>query len=294
MNHVFLLSITLIQVLFTKLAIGYSPQIPAQISAKISPTQPPTYITKEQWKSINRFLASSNPNPIPPQQETQLRNKIYEYYENWATYKAYQFKRLHKHKCRAIPLEEFAMYSRKALYQATRKYNGSSKFVSYAQRLIIWELYHAMTDLHPITNLPKSVRLRKTLPENQTIRHRKQLNTRFVGEEEWMFDKLSSKSSTAPTPQSPDILSRYLITEHSQDGYHKITQKVAEMEPMIQKIFYLKYQSLLENKGKEKSNREIGERIGYSEEYVRKKVEILKEKFRPPFSSPLLRQIVIE
>lgn len=290
MNHVFLLSITLIQVLFTKLAIGYSPQFPAQISAKISPTQPPTYITKEQWKSINRFLASSNPNPLPPQQETKLRNKIYEYYENWATYKAYQFKRLHKHKCRAIPVEELAMSSRKALYQATRKYNGRSKFVSYAQRLIIWELYHAMTDLHPITNLPKSIRLRKTLPENQTIRHRKQLNTRFVGEEEWMFDKLSSM---APT-QSPDILTRYLITEYSQDQYQKIVQKVAELEPMTQKIFYLKYQSLLENKGKEKSNREIGERLGYSEEYVRKKIEILKDTFRPPFSSPLLREIVIE
>ena len=286
MNLFLVFSLTLSQAFIAKLAIGLISPRPAQIQP-----QPPTYITKEQWKSINRFLASSNPNPLPPQQETKLRNKIYEYYENWATYKAYQFKRLHKHKCRAIPLEEFAMSSRKALYQATRKYNGSSKFVSYAQRLIIWELYHAMTELHPITNLPKSVRLRKTLPENQTIRHRKQLNTRFVGEEEWMFDKLSSKSSTA---QSPDILTRYLITEYSQDQYQKIAQKVAELEPMTQKIFYMKYQSLLENKGKEKSNREIGERLGYSEEYVRKKIEILKETFRPPFSSPLLRQIVIE
>ena len=285
MNLFLVLSLALSQIYVAKLATGYSPQIPA----KIQP-QPSTYITKEQWKSINRFLASSNPNPLPPKQETQLRNKIYEYYENWATYKAYQFKRLHKHKCRAIPLEELAMYSRKALYQATRKYNGSSKFVSYAQRLIIWELYHAMTDLHPITNLPKSVRMRKTELGNQTIRHRKQLNTRFVGEEEWMFDKLSSMTPT----QSPDILSRYLETEDSQDRYQEIAQKVAELDSMTQKIFYLKYQSLLENKGKEKSNREIGERLGYSEEYVRKKVEILKEIFSPPFPSPLLRQIVIE
>jgi RNA polymerase sigma factor (sigma-70 family) len=285
MNLFLVLSLVLSQIYVAKLATGYSPQIPA----KIQP-QPSTYITKEQWKSINRFLASSNPNPLPPQQETQLRNKIYEYYENWATYKAYQFKRLHKHKCRAIPLEEFAMYSRKALYQATRKYNGSSKFVSYAQRLIVWELYHAMTDLHPITNLPKSVRMRKTELGNQTSKHRKQLNTRFVGEEEWMFDKLSSMTPT----QSPDILSRYLETENSQDRYQEIAQKVAELDSMTQKIFYLKYQSLLENKGKEKSNREIGERLGYSEEYVRKKVEILKDNFRPPFSSPFLRQIVIE
>jgi RNA polymerase sigma factor (sigma-70 family) len=289
MNFILVLSITLIQVLFSQLATGYSPQVPV----KITPAQSPTYITKEQWKSINRLLASSNINPLPPKQETQLRNKIYEYYENWATYKAYQFKRLHKHKCRAIPLEELAMYSRKALYQATRKYNGRSKFVAYAQQIIVWELYHAMTELHPISNLPKSIRMRKTIPGNQTSRHRKQLNTRFVGEEEWMFDKLSSKSSMAPT-QSPDILSRYLLTEDSQDQYREIAQKVAELEPMTQKIFYLKYQPLLENKGKEKSNREIGERLGYSEEYVRKKVEILKETFHPPFSSPLLHQIVIE
>jgi len=277
MNLFLVLSIALSQVYIAKIATGFIHKNPAT-----PPAQHPTYITKEQWKSINRFLASSNMNPLPPQQETQLRNKIYEYYEKWATYKAYQFKRLHKHKCRAIPLEELAMYSRKALYQATRKYNGRSKFVAYAQRIIVWELYHAMTDLHPITNLPKSIRMRKTEFGNQTTRHRKQLNTRFVGEEEWMFDKLSSM---APSSQSPDILSRYLETEHSQYGYLEIVQKVAELELMTQKIFYLKYQSLLENKGKEKSNREIGERLGYSEEYVRKKVDILKETFRPLFHS---------
>jgi len=285
MNHFLVLSLALSQAFVVKMATGFIHTAPAT-----PPVQSPTYITKEQWKSINRLLASSNINPLPPKQETQLRNKIYEYYENWATYKAYQFKRLHKHKCRAIPLEELAMYSRKALYQATRKYNGRSKFVAYAQQIIVWELYHAMTDLHPITNLPKYIRMQKTIPGNQTTRHRKQLNTRFVGEEEWMFDKLSSM---APT-QSPDILSRYLETEDSQSGYLEIAQKVAELEPMTQKIFYMKYQQLLENKGKEKSNREIGERLGYSEEYVRKKVEILKETFRPPFSSSLLHQNVIE
>ena len=239
------------------------------------------YITKEQWKSINQIL--SNPNPLPPQQETQLRNKIYEYYENWATYKAYQFKRLHKHKCRVIPIEELAMYSRKALYQATRNYNGRSKFVYYAQQLILWELYHTMTDLHPITNLPKSVRMKKTQQGNQTTRHRKQLNTQFMGENEWIIDKLSSKYSMAPS--STDILTRYLDTENFQKGYQKIFQKVAESDPMTQKIFYLKYQSLLENEGKEKSNREIGERIGFSEEYVRKKIDSLKKQLLPLFST---------
>jgi RNA polymerase sigma factor (sigma-70 family) len=243
---------------------------------------PYTYITKEQWKSINQIL--SNPNPLPLPQETQLRNKIYEYYENWATYKAYQFKRLHKHKCRAIPVEEMAMYSRKALYQATRKYNGRSKFIAYAQQLILWELYHAMTDLHPITNLPKSVRMKKTQQGNQTTRHRKQLNTRLMGENEWMIDKLSSKYSMAPT-QSPDILTRYLDTETFQEEYQKIGQKVAELDLMTQKIFYLKYRPLLENEGKEKSNREIGERIGCSEEYVRKRINILKKHFVPLFST---------
>jgi len=276
MNLFLVLSLALSQAFVVKMATGYSHKVPITL-----PIQSPTYITKEQWKSINRLLASSNINPLPPKQETQLRNKIYEYYENWATYKAYQFKRLHKHKYRAIPLEELTMYSRQALYQATRKYNGRSKFVAYAQQIIVWELYHAMTDLHPITNLPKSVRMRKTIPGNQTTRHRKQLNTRFVGEEEWMFDKLSSM---APT-QSPDILSRYLETEDSQSGYLEIAQKVAELEPMTQKIFYLKYQQLLENKGKEKSNREIGERLGYSEEYVRKKMDVLKKHFVPLFST---------
>jgi biotin operon repressor len=47
----------------------------------------------------------------------------------------------------------------------------------------------------------------------------------------------------------------------------------------------LKYRPLLENEGKEKSNREIGEQIGYSEEYVRKKIDILKDFFSPPFST---------
>jgi hypothetical protein len=104
-----------------------------------------------------------------------------------------------------------------------------------------------------------------------------------MGENEWIIDKLSSKYSMAPS--STDILTRYLNIESFQKGYQKIVQKVAEFDPMTRKIFYLKYQSLLENKGKEKSNREIGEQIGYSEEYVRKKIDSLKKQLLPLFST---------
>jgi len=287
MNLFLVLSLALSQIYVAKMAIGFIHKIPV----KIPPAQHPTYITKEQWKSINRILTSSNINPLPPKQETQLRNIIYRYYENWAYYKTVQFKRLHKHKCHAIPLEELAMYSRKALYQATRKYNGNSKFVAYAQTYILGELYRGMTELHPITNIPKYIRRKKTHQSmNQTTRYKKQLNTKFMGENGWMIDKISSKYST--TPSSTDILTRYLEIEQSQEGYQKIIQQVAELDQMTQDIFYMKYGSILENNGKEKSNREIGEHIGYSEEYVRKRIEIIRKKIRPPFSSMNLSDLL--
>jgi hypothetical protein len=133
------------------------------------------------------------------------------------------------------------------------------------------ELYKGMTELQPVTLLSKTNRRRKP-----TQKHRRS-ETQFVGENEWLWDKLSPISSIA---LSEHPIAHYLEKEEEQDGYRNIWEKVRELEPITRQIFLMKYGVLSDGgengeKG-DKSNRKIGEKLGYSEEFVRLKIQQIK------------------
>ena len=237
------------------------------------------YLSKGQWEKIQRILQHPQ---LPPVKKEQLQTIIYNHYHKWAYYKAYQFKQLHRYKCHAITLHELAIYSQQGLYQAVEKYNGKNRFLPYATIYVMGELYRGMTELHPMTHFPPSIRRRKPITLfNHTlyVKDKSQRKTQFVGEDVWIWDKLSPVSSTTP---SRDIFMRYLEKEKEQEQYQQIQRKIEELEPITQLIFSMKYGIPIREK--EISNREIGEKIGYSEEFVRKKVQQIKNHFLPPFS----------
>jgi hypothetical protein len=226
------------------------------------------YINKEQWKKIKEILQHPETTPV---MKSQLHNQIYNHYHKWAQYKAYQFKKYHSHKCRAISLQELNIYSQRGLYQAIQKYNGRSRFLSYANLFVMGELYRGMTELQPVTLLSKSIRRRK--PKPTPAQKRRRSETQFVGENEWLWDKLSPISSIALCKHP---IAHYLEKEEEQDGYRNIWEKVIELEPITRQIFLMKYGVLLDG---EKSNRKIGESLGYSEVFVRLKIQQIKAQF---------------
>jgi RNA polymerase sigma factor (sigma-70 family) len=246
-----------------------------------------TYINKEQWKSIDRILQHPQ---STPEMLLKVREIIYYHYRQWAETRAYHFRRFHRHKCRAIPLEELALYSQYGLHRATQNYNGNSSFLPYANLYVMGELYKGMTELYPITSIPAHIRRKKT-HRNQTTHHRKQLNTHFVGENEWRLDKLAWKYSIAPYT---DGRSNYLEKESQQENMEKIWSQVAQMSPVTQRIFQMKYGRALwdwagegNRENKPISNRKIGERLGYSEEFVRKNIQKIKRELSPLFTTPI-------
>jgi len=232
------------------------------------------YLTKENWGKIKEML--NHPQTTPVMKE-EIRKQIYCHYYKWAQCKAYEFKRYHRHKCRSITLPELDIYSQRGLYQSIQSYNGRSRFLPYANLFVMGELYRGMTELQPMTHVPKSIRRRKP----GLLIKRLQKKTQFVGENEWIFDKLPSISSIA---LSTYPTAYYLKKEEEQEGYRDIWEKVKELEPITQKIFQMKYGFLLEGgegEKTEKSNRKIGEKLGYSEEFVRLRVQQIRAHFLP-------------
>lgn len=239
------------------------------------------YIRQEQWKNIQYLI--QHPQTTEAMQ-SKIRYQIYLHYHHWADHKAYQFKRFHRHKCHAITLEELKMYSQRGLHQATQNYHGNASFLPYANAYVMGELYRGMTELHSITSIPKYIRRRHS-HRNQTKRHKKQLNTHFVGENEWRLDKLSLKHSTAPYE---DAWKHYCEKEKGQEKSYEIWNRLSQMEPIVQRIFQLKYGNVWEwgsGENRPVSNRKIGEVIGYSEEFVRKNIVKIKKHLLPLFSN---------
>lgn len=202
-----------------------------------------------------------------------LRNKIniimYKYYEPWAIHQAYCFKRLHKYKCNTIPIEEFVLSSKMGLHQACKKYNGKAKFSLYASTYIRGELYKALTDLHTLTNVPKKDRKKSkinfTIEEKQQYK-KKLKTTLFSKTEEFIVDKFGSLTETP-----------HEKIEHSYayiDLWYQINDILNTIDPFSKLCFYYKFDEYFNTI---RSNKQISQLLGCSEEHVRKKIANVKK-----------------
>lgn len=76
------------------------------------------YLNNEQWNIIKGYIAN-------PTTDINIRNKInkiiYNYYDDWSYYKAFNFKNFHYNKCKNIPLIELYCYSNMGLLKAIKK-----------------------------------------------------------------------------------------------------------------------------------------------------------------------------
>jgi len=214
-------------------------------------------INAYQWKQINAIIQHPN---TPKSMRNTVNNILYEKYESWAIHKAYVFKREHRYNCRNINIDDLVLYSLQGLQKATTKYNGKSYFHTYANIYIYGQLFIGLSELQPITNIPKHIRRRKEKP-NYT-QYKKRINTQFVGYDDyWIFDKTKTKKNTDDTDDTSSI--------------QEIWNQVNIYENVVTKrIFHYKYNYYLE---KIRSNKEISEQMVCSEESVRKHLEKIKQ-----------------
>ena len=122
------------------------------------------HLTPNQWGCIRRIL--SNPaTSVDMRQRTQ--RVVYTKYEDWATNRAATFRKSRGGFCRHIRKEELAIYAVQGLIRAVERCDydrlGSTPFSVYAAKWVDGALMDGMTELQPMTILPKSWRKRRGL-----------------------------------------------------------------------------------------------------------------------------------
>jgi RNA polymerase sigma factor (sigma-70 family) len=216
------------------------------------------FLSKTQWSLIDRLLI--NPNTTTYHKD-KIYNILYKYYEQWAFTKAYKFKQLHQYKCKHISIFELNNYASYGLYKSIKKYNSLYKypFDQFAELYVHSELIKAITDLHPISSIPKYKRKKGY---STTKNNSKKSNIQLIGENEWIFDKLTKGKQLENVP---------LNSQAYNDIFIQIWLKINELDTFKKRIMSLKYNFFFE---KIRSNKEVSELMGCSEEWVRQNIKL--------------------
>ena len=215
-------------------------------------------LTKTQWSLIDRLL-------INPNTTIYYKNKIYDilykHYQQWAFTKAYKFKQLHQYKCKHISIFELNNYASYGLYKSIKKYNTLYKypFDKFAEIYIHSELIKAITDLHPISRIPKHERKKGY---GLTKNNSKKAKIQLIGENEWIFDNLTKGKQLENLPFDSQLYNDY---------FFQIWLKINVLDNFKKRIMSLKYNFFFE---KIRSNKEVSELMGCSEEWVRQNIKV--------------------
>lgn len=198
-------------------------------------------LINEQWKDIKVIIQNKN---TPPFMREKINIILYEYYKDYALYKAMKFKKFHRHKCEHISLNDLYISSCKGLINSIKKYNGNSYFPKYANIHISSELYSTMTQLHPISPISKKIRMAKKIPLKNTQK------VYYLGEN--------------------DLSNKY----HNEDLYNTYVElweiiNMSELDTKIKKMLHYKYNFYFD---KIRSNKEVAELMCCSSEHVRMKL----------------------
>jgi hypothetical protein len=216
-------------------------------------------LSVEQVKTINSII-------INPSTNTEIRSKInkilYIYYEKWAINQAYTFKKLHKFKCRQIKIDELQIYSLKGLIDGIKNYNGKSNFLEYIKIYIEGCLFEGMTELQPLTIIPKHIRRNSNWSSKNKKRYKKSLKPIFYGLDDWLIDKNIYNENTVYITNE-----KYNLTD---DYISNIWMKIYNLDDFSKNVFYYKYNY---NFDKIRSNKNISKLLNCSEETIRKNLK---------------------
>ena len=205
-----------------------------------------THLTPSQWGSIRRILSHPE-TPLAIRQKTQ--KIVYSKYEEWAIEQAKQFRASRRSFCRHIQENELAVYAIKGLIRAIEKCDyekwGTVPFSCYASRWIEYSLLDGMTELQPMTILPKKWRKRKGL------RTRSKSRVRTAGAQ---------------------MVNGHPVEETSARSFFCQYTELANTisDPFHQRVFREKYGGVGGGAGgAPRPNREVAIRVGCSPEKVR-------------------------
>lgn len=214
------------------------------------------------------FFLSNFTNCMLYNNQNQIKHFVFEKYQKYALYHSYKFRKTHYYLAKNIRQDDFHYYAYCGLYHAICNYNQNFDFVSnstssssdrlflsYSKTYILGELYKGLTQMYPISNLPKTQRKLSSLKNP----NKKYLETIMINDNNWIMEQNGN-----------DL--EFLKSVEYNDLCMSFWEKIRESDLFSQKIFRYKYNFQFE---KQMSNREIAMWMGCSEEYVRR---ILRQK----------------
>uniref|UniRef100_A0A6C0CU98 Uncharacterized protein n=1 Tax=viral metagenome TaxID=1070528 RepID=A0A6C0CU98_9ZZZZ len=220
------------------------------------------YLTQTQWNHIKHILQ----HPKSTSTMINICNEIiFQHYKHYAYNMAYDFKTTYYKKCRHIPLNELKLYASRGLLNAILRYNSSLpvSFSKYASIYIKGELYYGMSEMHPLTLLPISKRIHKQWRTQNLVLYKKMTNTKFMSNYDY-YDGL------------------YVSTHKDSyiwvDKYKELQELwniINRLDEEDNKIIKYKYNFYFQ---KIRSDKEIGDLLGYSSETIRKKINKIKSR----------------
>jgi RNA polymerase sigma factor (sigma-70 family) len=205
------------------------------------------YLTKQEWKYIidNNLLQN---NLI----KKKVNEIIYKKYNKLCYFKARNFKRLHKYKCKDIKEEELFIYAIIGLFKSVKNYNGNVELIYYANKYILSELYSVMTKKREM----------KTL--NKHYKYNDYENDEYQ-------DLLESENNE---------YTKNLYENKKYIEYWKIINNINNKT--TKKIAKYKYDFYF---NEIRSNSEIAELLCYSDETIRKHIIIIKNELKKYIST---------
>lgn len=226
-------------------------------------------LTNQQWLSIQKILKHPE---SPLWMKEKIRQLLFYKYERLAIFKAKEFKKFHFYKCRDLSIDELSLYSKMGLFKAIQNYQSGYDFYRYVNIYIQGELYKGLTDLFPICAIAKKDRIRKkvglTLSKEERRMlwmkrnlYKKLLNTKFIGKEDWLFDKNNGCN------EKSNLQNRIHKEEYEEKW--RLLQESSKITPFQKRVFRLTFDFYL---NKDRSNREVAELMGCSEEWIRKSI----------------------
>lgn len=219
------------------------------------------YLTTNQWSKIKYIL--NHPQRTECMVDT-IHQVLYQHYRYKAYGIAYEFKMKYTMLCRHISMIELNQYASKGLVMAIKNYNPKYPFSNYMLLYVSGQLYSGLSDLQPLTTIPKSLRLSKKWRNDNKSLYKKLMNTKLVGNDDYLYDIIQDKNDSKAN-NLENISKSQMLTE--------IWSIVNSLDVEYQTIMKYKYNFYLE---KLRSNGDVAQLMSCSDETIRKKILIIQ------------------
>ena len=209
--------------------------------------------TNIQWKIINKLCSK-----VSFKERNTLNLKIYKDHEFYVYHQTSVFLKEKNIELSKKQNEELIDYAFQGLWVAIVKFDGTSNFYSFSSMYISFYLFKGFTDVTPMKLLPHSYRINKKWREKN-----KELYKKSMKSIHYVSDNFCNNNNDDP----------YLKIDKED-----IQEKLQFLSLVDQRIFFYKYDAF--DFRFIRSNKHVGELMCFSEEYVRRRVQIIIEQLK--------------